>query len=116
MPLMERNEHGVFVDVSKVPVPEPQPSKVEPVKEVTYEVKTVSYPLTEEGIADLVAETGVDDVPTRTIDCSNVPKGTWGRTKVEAWYADNGLPVSANAEKNELVAAAKKLCKDQEQS
>ena len=76
----------------------------------------VSHPLTEEGIADLVAETGVDDVSTLTIDCSNVPKGTWGRTKVEAWYADNGLPVSANAEKNELVAAAKKLCKDQEQS
>ena len=95
MPLMERNEHGVFVDVSKVPVPEPQPSKVEPVREVTYEVETVPIP---------------------TIDCSNVPKGTWGRTKVEAWYTDNGLPVNADAEKNELVAAAKKLCKDQEQS
>ena len=106
MPLMQRNSKGVFVDISDVPVPKPQPSKVE----------TFSQPLTEEGIEALVAETGVDDDEAKMIDCSTVPDGRYGRGKVEKWYADNGLPVNDELTKAELVADAKALCAEQEQS
>ena len=73
-------------------------------------------PPAEEGIADLVAETGVDDVPTPTIDCSNTPKGTWGIVKITEWFDENGLYYDEGTHKDELIAEAKRLCAEQETS
>ena len=91
MPLMVKNERGVFVDVSGVPVPKPQPAKVEPTN---------------------VVET----VPTPTIDCSNVPDGRYGIDKIRAWFDDNGLPYDEHVGKDELLEDAKALCAEQETS
>lgn len=115
MPLMQRNEKGVFVDVSGIPVPKPQPSKVEPVKEVTYEVETVVKPLTEEGIAELVDETGVDDVPIPTgIDFLEAPDGRYGIEKIRSWLVDAGYPPEDSATKEILLGRIDVLRREQQ--
>jgi len=105
MPLMMKNVHGVYEDVSGVPVPKPPGTKPE---EPLYEMQEQTHD-------DPVTGTGeVAQVPG--IDCSTVPDGRYGRTKVENWFKNNGIPFDDALDKNTLIDQAKALCAEQETS
>ena len=56
------------------------------------------------------------DEPPPSIDCSNIPKGTWGLQKVLAWFDENGIGYEEGAHKDDLISDAKALCAEQETS
>lgn len=68
------------------------------------------YPLTEQGIDDLVA----DELPTVEIDLTDAPDGRYGIDKIHAWFHLNGLDTNADATKEDLLAAIKQLQAEQE--
>lgn len=55
-----------------------------------------------------------EPVPSPSIDCSNIPKGTWGLDKIHAWFDENGIGYGDVDTKDELIADAKQLCVEQE--